>query len=807
LRFKLRTKIIAWSFIPTAIILLLVAVTTYISYQNVTEDEAIQRDAELTRLSASELSAGFEEYIDRLNNLARHPGVTRGVAGIQRATLRDFSNQLVLFDAGAYLLNNLGEVVATSPEMPELYGQDWSDRAFFREMVRNPDLVISDIEADGPNGEDVISIAVPVEGDNNKLVGVALGMFRLDAHAVSPLYGTLIRLRIGRTGSAYLVDGNGRVIYASDINQIGREFGDYPAADEALAGQVGAVRTRSPEGRDVVTGYAPVPRTQWTLVVEEAWAELIRPSLGLRRTLLVMLALGVIIPTFVVMVGVRRITGPINDFIGAAQRIADGDFSQPISVPTGDELEGLANQFNAMAAQLKESYELLETRVEQRTQELYALNAVAEVVSRSLDLERILPDALEEAIEVMGMEGGAIFRLEEESGRLVQVAHRNLGPDMVALGDNLPIDSSIIRLVLDRRQPVARLVKDYPPGRVRAALEKDGWQTVVSIPLVAQEKVLGAINATSRKIAPPRAENLRVPAAIGQQIGVAIDNARLYAQSVEYARQMELARQAADAANASKSTFLANVSHELRTPLVSILGFARIVQKRLDERLFPHIPDDDSRTAKAKEQVDENLEIILAEGQRLTTMINNLLDLEKIEAGKMEWRFQPVSIGDTIRHAAAATAALFEGKPLSLVLDIPNNLPMVKGDPDKLLQVAINLISNAVKFSPQGTILVGACLGESAVTVRVSDQGIGIAPEDQVHLFEKFTQVGDAMTGKPKGTGLGLAISKEIVEHHAGRIWVESRPGEGSTFSFTLPLAEESVEVLQAESQNMADML
>ncbi len=798
LRFKLRTKIIAWSFIPTAIILLLVALTTYFSYQRVTETEAIQRDAELTRLSASELSAGFEEYIDRLNNLTRLPGVTSGDPESQRAAMQDYRNQLVLFDAGAFLLNNLGEVVAGSPDNPELVGQDWSDRAFFREMVRRPGMVISDIEADGPDGENVISIAVPVQGENNEFKGVALGMFRLDATAVSSLYGTLIKLRIGRTGSAYLIDGKGQVIYASDFDQIGREFVDHPASEEALGGQVGAVRTRSREGRDIVAGYAPVPRTHWTLVVEEDWAELIRPSLGVRRTLLILLVLGVIIPTIFVMVGVRRITGPIADFIAAAQRIADGDFSQPISVPTGDELEGLANQFNAMAAQLKESYELLETRVAQRTQELSALNAVAGVVSRSLDLEQILPDALDEAIEVMGMQGGAIFRLDEGAQSLVQVAHRNLSPEMVALGENLPLDSSIIRQVLETHKPAARLVRDYPPGPVRQALENDGWQTVVSIPLVAQEKVLGAINATSREIVPPSEESLAVPAAIGQQIGVAIDNARLYAQSVEYARQMELARQAADAANASKSVFLANVSHELRTPLVSILGFARIVQKRLDERLFPYLSHADARTDKARQQVDENLEIILAEGQRLTTMINNLLDLEKIEAGKMEWHFQPVSIGDTVRHAAAATASLFEDKSLSLVLDIPPNLPMMKGDPDKLLQVVINLLSNAVKFSSQGVVYVGVTLEGGEVSVRVTDQGLGIAPQDREHLFEKFTQVGDSLTGKPKGTGLGLAISKEIVEHHAGRIWVESSLGEGSTFAFTVPVVEEPVNVIPA---------
>jgi len=165
-----------------------------------------------------------------------------------------------------------------------------------------------------------------------------------------------------------------------------------------------------------------------------------------------------------------------------------------------------------------------------------------------------------------------------------------------------------------------------------------------------------------------------------------------------------------------------------------------------------------------------------------------LLDLEKIESGKMEWQFRPLSVSEVIKQATAATAALFEGKNLSLVVESSDELPPVLGDQDKLMQVVINLISNAVKFTKSGKVTIRSAQEGGDVTIHITDQGIGIAAADQVRLFEKFTQVGDPLTEKPQGTGLGLAISKEIVARHGGRIWVKSVEGKGSTFSFSLPI-------------------
>jgi signal transduction histidine kinase len=218
-----------------------------------------------------------------------------------------------------------------------------------------------------------------------------------------------------------------------------------------------------------------------------------------------------------------------------------------------------------------------------------------------------------------------------------------------------------------------------------------------------------------------------------------------------------------------------------------VLGFAKIIKKRLGERIFPLIQTDDRRVRQTMQQVEENLAVVVSEGERLTKLIDDVLDLAKIEAGKLEWHMETVGVADVIDHATAASSSLFEQKGLRLVKIIDPDLPMVNGDRDRLVQVVINLISNAVKFTPTGSVSCHAARRGGEVVVSITDTGVGIAPADQPKVFERFKQVGDTLTDKPKGTGLGLPICREIVEHHGGRIWVDSVPGQGSTFSFSLP--------------------
>ncbi|MDZ8262138.1 PAS domain S-box protein [Nostoc sp. ChiQUE01b] len=236
-----------------------------------------------------------------------------------------------------------------------------------------------------------------------------------------------------------------------------------------------------------------------------------------------------------------------------------------------------------------------------------------------------------------------------------------------------------------------------------------------------------------------------------------------------------------------KTDFISTVSHELRTPLTSVLGFASIIQEKLETDVFPMISTEDRKLQKTIKRVADNLNIIVSEAERLTSLINDVLDIAKMEAGKVEWQMQPIDPSELLDWATNSTAGLFESNGLQLVSEIEPELPQIVGDRNRLLQVLINLISNAVKFTESGCVTCRVKPGNDGVCISVIDTGIGIAPEDQPKVFEKFRQVGDTLTDKPKGTGLGLPICKQIVEHHGGRIWVESEPGKGSVFSFIIP--------------------
>lgn len=249
------------------------------------------------------------------------------------------------------------------------------------------------------------------------------------------------------------------------------------------------------------------------------------------------------------------------------------------------------------------------------------------------------------------------------------------------------------------------------------------------------------------------------------------------------------AEEAADAANRAKSEFLSMVSHEIRTPLTAVLGFAVIIEKRLGQ-LFASLLDGDPKQRRQAEQVMENLGIIVSEGERLKHLINDVLDLAKLEAGKMAFRHERVDPAAVVRHVMSASEGLLAAnKPVTLETHIDGPLPEVMGDPDRLIQVLVNLVSNALKFTEQGSVVCRARAENGSVIIDVADTGIGIPEGEQHKVFEKFNQIGATLTNKPKGTGLGLAICKHIVESHGGHISYVSRPGSGSTFTFTLPIA------------------
>jgi signal transduction histidine kinase/CheY-like chemotaxis protein len=459
--------------------------------------------------------------------------------------------------------------------------------------------------------------------------------------------------------------------------------------------------------------------------------------------------------------------------------------------------------------------------LEQRVAELMTLNEAGVALSTTLDIDELLDRSLRAVVAHLRFDRAMVLLADEDRG--VLAGGRSVGGtaemESVVSTIELPLDHPTSQLVELYRADGPMLFRDVDRDddeRNREFAALLGVTAFLGTPLVSKGRTVG-IMAVDNRLSGREVEPGDGPLlfTVGNLIASAVENARLYREIEAHNRELERrveertdalaratveaqeARAAAEAASETKSSFLTNVSHELRTPLTSVVGFSKIIAKRLDDVVFPAVASDDPRVERAMRQVGENLDIISSEGERLTTMINDVLDLAKIESGRMEWRRVPVHVEELVLRASGATSSLIAHAGLTLVTDIEPDLPPVIGDRDRLIQVVINLLSNAVKFTPSGSITCTARRDGPSLVFAVTDTGVGIAPEDHAKVFEQFRQAGDTLTDKPRGTGLGLPICREIVEHHGGRIWVESEVGRGSTFAFALPIP--SVEVGWAE--------
>ncbi len=240
-----------------------------------------------------------------------------------------------------------------------------------------------------------------------------------------------------------------------------------------------------------------------------------------------------------------------------------------------------------------------------------------------------------------------------------------------------------------------------------------------------------------------------------------------------------------------KSDFLSMVSHELRTPLTSILGFAKIINKKFANIILPGLSGQDQTVQTTIKQIHQNINIIVSEGDRLTALINNVLDLAKIEAGRIDLHYIPTSPVEVVEQSIRAISAIYENKGITIKKNFQADAPVIYADKDRLVQVMINLLSNAAKFTERGEVTCSVTHNTGSVTVSVADMGTGIPKAKLKHIFNRFEQGGETLTSKPQGSGLGLAICRHIIESHAGTIWAENREGGGSTFSFTIPVKSE----------------
>ena len=419
----------------------------------------------------------------------------------------------------------------------------------------------------------------------------------------------------------------------------------------------------------------------------------------------------------------------------------------------------------------------LEVRTQDLTRsvgELRALGEVGQAISSILDLDTVLTTIVSRAVQLSGLDGGVVFEYDEGAEEFTQRAAAETGGVLAQArrGTRYRKGEGVLgrtAITLEPAQVPDITVPGAYDSRVRENLIESGVRAVLQVPMIHQGRLIGCLGVTRNRPGDFPAETIELLRTFATQSALAIQNARLFLEIADKSRQLE-------AASRYKSEFLANMSHELRTPLNAVIGFSEVLLQRMFGEL------------NAKQ--DEYLKDIYASGQHLLSLINDILDLSKIEAGRMELAPAPFHLPSALENAITLVRERAARHGITLEVDVDPRLGALVGDERKVKQVLLNLLSNAVKFTPEGgRVSLKAGRRDGVVEIAVTDTGIGIAPEDQAAIFEEFRQVGSDETRKQEGTGLGLTLAKKFVELHGGRIWVESEPGRGSTFTFTLPVS------------------
>jgi signal transduction histidine kinase/methyl-accepting chemotaxis protein len=490
----------------------------------------------------------------------------------------------------------------------------------------------------------------------------------------------------------------------------------------------------------------------------------------------------------------KYITNPLLKLKESSSLIARGNLDTFIDKTSNDEIGVLAQQFDKMRESVKslflevsekkleiEKYSrTLEQKVDQRTRELaqsvdelQALGEVSKVVSSTLDLNMVLTNIIHHAVQLSDTKGGIIFEFEESEQVFVPKTNYGLS-DIITK----KIERSILRMgdktaigqAGQQKAPIQISDLVDEPEHPLPYIREDGFRALLAIPLMRQNKLIGGLVVMRKYAGNFSARTVDLLQTFAAQSALAIYNAQLFKQIEEKSYQLQLA-------DKHKSEFLANMSHELRTPLNAILGYTELIL----DKIYGDVP----------EKIEKTLVRLEKNGRHLLNLINDVLDISKIEAGRLTLSLDDYSLGELVNTVLISVEGLAAEKGLKLSAAIDKDLPIGRADQQRIAQILVNLLGNAIKFTDEGEVVVEVSTKNSSFFVSVLDTGLGLSMEDKQIIFQEFRQVDGSSTRERGGTGLGLSIAKKIVKMHGGSIWVETRPEGGAIFSFSIPVRVE----------------
>ncbi|HTM10128.1 MAG TPA: ATP-binding protein [Verrucomicrobiae bacterium] len=627
--------------------------------------------------------------------------------------------------------------------------------------------------------EPYMTIAVPIERFAGDVIGV------LAAEVNLKYIGDVVsNITVGKAGYAYAVTRAGELIAHPDISLV-LQRRNVAALDQVKAAfrsdalnKPNAIVTSNLKGEKVFSSFALIPTLDWAVILErpikEAYESIYASMMRTSTLLLIGLGMALLASYFVS----RRVIQPIGTLREGVERIGSGDLSHRLEVKTGDEIEALAEEFNKMTQRLQESYAGLEQKVEERTRELTeslaqqtATGKVLSVIASSpTDLQPVLETVIENAVRLAGANQGHIRQFDGE--RLQMVASYGETPEEIDILKAAAIrpdeaEPGSLRAIAFLEKKIVHITDVLAQSYRSPQAILTGARTLLGVPLLREGTPIGVITIWRTFVEPFTERQIELVKTFADQAVIAIENVRLFREIQEKNQQLETASR-------HKSQFLANMSHELRTPLNAIIGFTRLVLRKTEGHIAP--------------LQKENLQKVLVSSEHLLNLINGVLDLSKVEAGRMEVFAETFKLDEVVRIAVSTVEPMLKDGRVRLVTEIAPEMPQLHTDRDKLKQSLLNLLSNAAKFTEKGQIKVSAWPENGSLKLVVSDTGIGMTPEALKVIFDEFRQADMSTTRKYGGTGLGLALVKKFVELMGGAIAAESEAGKGSKFTVTLPI-------------------
>ncbi len=739
----------------------------------------------MAQVTADHIDFQLKEALDYLQAAARTDfgDLYQGSIEPRRTALTSIRAHLPVFAQQVYLVDRSGTVLMAEPSPSSLEAANLFDYVHVQRVLEGGKAEVSGAILDPVTKKPEVALVVPIVDRTGRTVAV-LGASADIARA--SLASLILGLKPGQTGHTQILDGNGTVLASTEASFVLHRSHHYDLLFSLIRQKSATVVSHSTEEgvephREVVA-FAPLSRASWGVSVEQSEDEALAVGRDLAVRLLVLGLLSLLGALATCAVVLRSVLTPIRSLTEASERIAAGHLDGPPLAGGEAEVGRLARTFETMRLRLKQSREELdrwhrelELRVQQRTSELSCLFELSKTIASSTDLDSMMWAVVRKVVEVLKSADAAYLYLEDpDLRRLVLRAWQGELP--AGLG---PYYLEAATLAFHSRRPIHCTSTQAPPSletalATLAARQDAGAPSnervgdLTCAPLLTQDRALGALLLRRGSPGPDNSPgDLALVQAMADQAAVAIERAQLAREAEQAAALRE--------ADRLKSLFISTITHELQSPLGFIKGYATTL-------LRPGA-NFDERTRR------EFLQIISEETDSLSALIDDLLDLSRIEAGALRIEKRPVSLARLVRRSVERARAEAGGHHFALRL--PPGLPAVEADPQRLGQVLRNLLDNAVKYSPDGgTITVSATWEDGSVVASIADQGIGIPAEEQGRVFEHFYRASGAAGAGRRGVGLGLSICRGIVEAHGGRIWLESKLGQGTTVHFSLPAAE-----------------